>query len=615
MNYSVKIEGKSFKINHDTTLMEALRERGFPLVLNCGGLGVCRKCLLEITSGKVCDGHSLKDNGKILACKSYAKSDLVLRIPPQMSHYDPSIVKEFLAQKKIKLDPLIKVISLELKGQESSKALRQRIIKEFDKKGIGISEISSEALKNLEGFFKRSCFKVDAVVYKNKFLIDFIENKSKRAVMPALAVDIGTTTVVLNLFDLRSGRLLADDAFINPQVSYGADIITRILSARDLLVLKNLSFILKKKINESIKKITSCLKISSDDIYIAGIAGNTTMLHFFFHVSPDYLRRGHSVTTVDFCPQSRAGDIDILINPEGRILSLPSASSYLGADILAGLLALPDYEEPFILADIGTNAEVVLGWQGNFLAASCSAGPAFEGAGIKFGMHASKGAIYKLEIKENDDLDYSVIGSLKPAGICGTGLIEAVYELFKKGIVNKRGKFIEGTSERLRKNTEEEYEYVLVYRRDSLIDSDISVTQSDIDNFILAKGALFSGIYFLCQKADLKFNQIKKFYIAGGLGNCLDIEKSVKIGLFPDIERNKFFYLGNAALKGIEAALLSGELYDKSEFIKESMVVFDLSAEDEYMREFTASLFLPHTDQSLFSNKNQNEVKAGIDGK
>jgi len=330
------------------------------------------------------------------------------------------------------------------------------------------------------------------------------------------------------------------------------------------------------------------------------------MVHLLLRVDPTYIRREPYVSTANFVPTIRAAEAGIKINPRGLLSCIPGVSSYVGGDVCAGVLScgMDKEEQLCLLIDIGTNGEIVLGNREFLIATAASAGPAFEGSGLVCGTRAAKGAIQKVKIgpKSKDfEVSFSVIADAKAVGICGSGYIDIVSEMLKSSLIDKEGKFKQVKSSRLR-STDFGYEFVIAKVQDTESISDIVITETDIENIKRAKAAIFAAASILLKQVNLDFGDIKKIFIAGGFGTYIDIENAINIGLIPDIERQRFIFVGNSSLAGAREVLLSYEAMKKVEEIAKKMTYFELSIESSFMNEYIAAMFFPHTDSLRFPN-------------
>ena len=397
-----------------------------------------------------------------------------------------------------------------------------------------------------------------------------------------IAVDIGTTTAALWLVDLKSGKVLSARNAWNSQAECALDVIGRINYAKKFGV--DLKERVLKTINTLILEVCDDVKIKSDQILCVSLTGNTTMIHLLLGIIPEYIRL-HPYTPAVFQPQVyTAAATGISACENAPVLTAPAVGSYVGGDITAGLLCTSlalDENDLILFIDIGTNGEIVLG-NGEFIfACACSAGPAFEGGGIKCGMRAGDGAIEKVVINKDGKPEISVIGGGSTKGICGSGIISVAAELFRKGIIDSAGKFCG-----------EENEYMLY--------EGIAVNETDIDNFIRAKGAIFSACQTMLDTVGMSFGDLKKVYVAGGFGNYLDLEDAGTVGLLPRLPDGKITFLGNSSVVGAYLSLVSEERRLKVKELAGKITYIDLSSESGYMDHYTGALFLPHTDKKLF---------------
>jgi len=390
------------------------------------------------------------------------------------------------------------------------------------------------------------------------------------------------------------------EATYNSQRTYGDEVTRRIIYAE-----QNGPDILRETIVNDINNLINALisrnNIRLNDIIAIGCAGNTAMIHFLLELNPSYIRKEPYIPICTYPPPIRAAEVGIKINPRGLLYTVPSISSWVGADITAGILATGLYQadELTMLVDIGTNGEIVLGSKDWMVCCSASAGPAFEGSGVRSGMRAAEGAIEKARISEDGKLHYTTIGDTKPIGICGSGLIDIVAELFKAGFLDRSGRLNPESDERVRE-VNGEMEFLLVPSARTMVRNDIVITQADIENLLRAKAAIFAGMNVLITTLDLKYSDIKRIYLAGGFGNYLNKENAVTLGLIPDIERDRVEFVGNTAIIGAKMALLSKEALDMAYKISKSITYYDLITYPNYMDEFMSAKFLPHTDITKF---------------
>jgi uncharacterized 2Fe-2S/4Fe-4S cluster protein (DUF4445 family) len=420
-----------------------------------------------------------------------------------------------------------------------------------------------------------------------------------------LAIDIGTTTVVVHLVDMDRGAVLAMAGSHNRQARYGDDVITRIIhSAEQPPGAEELRQAVLSTINDLIGQTLQASGHKGDDILCAVVAGNTTMQHLFLGLPANQIRLEPYVPVASEYPPFAAGELDLDIHPDGRIVLMPSVSSYVGGDIVAGLLvARPQAGDDLALfIDIGTNGEMVLGNRDWLVACACSAGPCFEGGGITAGMRAVDGAIQAVAV-DPATLGVSIrtVGTAPPSGVCGSGLIDCLSQLRLAGVIDRAGTFQPCAEQSTRcRATPEGPEFVLVWSDQSGTGGDVVITEADVKNLVRAKGAIFAGARSLLAALESDIEAVSRIDIAGGFGNALNLEDAVQIGMLPDVARDRYRFLGNTSVKGARLALLSQEAYLQARELARSITVVELSVGNRFMEEYVSALFLPHTDLGLF---------------
>jgi uncharacterized 2Fe-2S/4Fe-4S cluster protein (DUF4445 family) len=414
-----------------------------------------------------------------------------------------------------------------------------------------------------------------------------------------LAVDVGTTTVVAYLVELASGEVLDVGSTYNSQMRWGDDVITRIVQATEGGALMELRAAVLADVNELCGLMCRRQGLQRRAVQFATLSGNTTMCHLFWALEPSSIRLEPYVPGVSFFPPLRASEAGLRIHPDGVLYTLPCPASYVGGDIVAGVLATGMHlrDEVALLMDIGTNGEVAIGGRDWLVSAACSAGPCFEGGGIRHGMRAVDGAIEKVSLGPQGPR-VEVLGDAEPLGICGSGMIDAVAEMFLKGVIDQRGKF---HRERLGKDPfmregPEGLQYVLA----SGPAGDIVLTEPDLDNILRAKAAIYAGVSTLLRQVGLAVEDIQRVYIAGGFGNYLDVQGAVVLGMLPDLPLERFSFVGNTSIAGAYLCLVSERLREEAEAIAHKMTYVELSVLRGFMEEYMSALFLPHTNMELF---------------
>jgi len=417
-----------------------------------------------------------------------------------------------------------------------------------------------------------------------------------------LCFDIGTTTLSGQLVDLNAKKVLGTKATYNRQASFGSDVISRIVYAGKEDGLESLHQAVTEGMNEITQELIREHDIDLNDVTCVLCAGNTTMIHLLMRIDPTYIRREPYIATANFVSTVRAAEAGVKINPRGLLSCVPGVSSYVGGDVTAGVLSTGLYreEELALLIDIGTNGEIVLGNRDFLIAASASAGPAFEGSAVTCGMRASSGAVQKVSIDAKTfQVKYITISEARPRGICGSGYIDLIAEMLRVGLIDKSGKIKPEDGGCVRKS-DFGREFVVVPKADSATGAEIVINEADIENIKRAKAAIYSAAATLVKHLDLNFTQISKIFLAGGFGTYVDMNNAIAIGLLPDLERPRFVFVGNSSLSGARTMLLSSQAAKKADEIAAKMTYLELSVEPGYMDEYMAALFFPHTDLSRF---------------
>ena len=621
----------SIEVEEGNTVIHAAMEAGVHVNASCGGEGVCGKCRVLIENGSIEGGVSEKlsqedlDQGYRLACKSLVKSDLVVRIPVE-STIDTDVLNKMASPRRtahiqeMDFDELkeqglflapIEKICLQLPEPTLQDNLPDftRLISylkaEHNEHRL---EVNLSVIRKIPDVIRQEDFKLTATLIRpvhdgGKTRIINVEPGDTTDRNYAIAMDIGTTTVYGQVIDLISGKVLAEHGEFNGQISYGEDVISRIVYAEKPGGLDKLHEVVVGTINKILNKIVKRSGADPEDIATITLAGNTTMTQLLLKVNPYYIRRSPYVPASTLYPPFKAKDLGMDIGDHVVALVYPAVSSYVGGDIVAGVMGSGLYrtEELTLFLDIGTNAEIVIGNREWMACAACSAGPAFEGGGIKYGMRAAKGAIEDFSL---DPVTYEpmiiTIDKVRPKGICGSGLITMVAVMFEMGLINNLGKFNRDLdSERIRE-TEGIWEYVLAWKDETQIDRDIALTEIDMENLIRAKGAIYSGCMTLLSEVGMGIADIERIILAGGFGSHVDLAKAMVIGLLPEVDSAKVTYIGNGSLLGARMSSLTNRIRRDVVEVTKKMTNFELSDTHSYMDNYIAALFLPHTDLDQF---------------
>lgn len=623
---------KEVYCNKGENLLEVARQNGIFIDAPCNGNVSCGKCKVKLLKGNVETQKTLHikneewEQGYILACHTSVIEDIEIEVPSKLSSSMDKMKIEGSDKKKDKenFDRAINIIrehnlefnvNIHKKYIELEEPNLDDNISDVDRlqrhvrNNLGYENIdfSIELLRKIPIVMRESDFKITVtyVEKKNKLTILNLEEGNKESSLYGIAIDIGTTSVVVCLVDLHSYKVIDKASSGNAQIKYGADVINRIVysTKKDGLKILN-NAILKETINPLLASLYEKNNINKDDVVSIVASGNTTMSALFLGVYTDYLRMEPYIPPFLKSPKLMAKDVGILVNDSAYLYLAPNVASYVGGDITAGVLSsgMWSSEENILFVDLGTNGEIVFGNKDYMMSCACSAGPAFEGGGISCGMRAASGAIEKVRIdKDTLNPQLEIIGDCDPVGICGSGIIDLICKMLTCNIIDRRGKIHRDIgNDRIRFNEYDIGEYVLAFKEEYNLENDITVNEVDIDNFIRAKGAIYSGAYTLVESLGMDFSIVDKVYIAGGIGNNLDIENSILIGLLPDIDRGKFMYIGNSSLVGSYLALVSKDAKKKLEEIGNQMTYVELSVYPTYMDEFISACFLPHTNIEQF---------------
>ena len=642
--------GVKVEVESGTDLLTAAGKANIEIKAPCGGDGTCGKCAIHLRSGKAKarrESHlaaRLMEKGFNLACQTLVQDeDLVVEIPKTsamskhqvlvdsnqvnagmseaLSNYLLNVwqLKELLLEKKesplngYPLQPLCRRVRLTLPPaslQDNRDDLnRLTMVLRKETKCTDI-HVPLAIIRDLGEILRADSFKITVLLSEvdNKAEVIAIEPGHGHRPLYGIAVDIGTTTVAAYLLDLEKGRVVDSAGTHNRQARFGDDVISRIVYAVDE---QDGLKIVHQAIIDTINNLVSDIlvkhrAIKESDIRVIMTAGNTTMAHLFLGISPKFIRLEPYIPTANFFPVVKAKELGLRVNPDAPVFSYPSVASYVGGDIVSGTLFTDMGKEDApisLLIDIGTNGEMVLGAGDWLVTCSCSAGPAFEGSGITFGMRAMYGAIERMEIDpQTYEVSYTTINNGRAIGICGSGLIDCLAKLRRVGIIDRAGKFQTSLPTDRMRIGEAGPEFVLVWQHDSDLDRDIIISEADVKNLLRAKGAVFAGIRTMLSVVGFELDSIENIYVAGGFGNYLNIPDAIAIGLLPDIPVEKYKYVGNTSAKGACMALLSQEAWAEANNLASKLTYIELSVGNLFMDEFVSSLFIPHTDLTLFPN-------------
>lgn len=610
MDFKVKFlpDNVEVSVAAGTDVLKAANVAGIAIKSNCGGSGSCGSCKVELANGQ-----------SVLACETLVERDMLITVPLNSRLTEHKVLVDTDANPEeilgsFNFNPLVKKVQLTLNEPtlEDSTSDLSRLVMELRKKldlgdiVVGDVTLNLASFTQLGELLRENNWQVTVTLIELDGLMEIVNIEGGHNFTPpyGLALDIGTTTLAIYLVDLNDGKMVDKLGTYNKQALYGDDVITRIIYAEDNSDgLQELQEVVIKAVNKLIKQMMQNHSLQPKDISIMVAAGNTTMTHLFLGVSPKYLRLEPYIPAVTCLPPVKAKDLNIQMNPEGYVIMYPSVASYVGGDIVSGVLftGIDKKEELTLFIDIGTNGEMVLGNQDWLVTCACSAGPSFEGGGITFGMRAMSGAIEKVEINpETLDVELSVVGDVPPIGICGSGLIDLMAKMRKTGIIDRTGKFNEDIINSRVRIVDGEPEYILCFKAESGNGKDIIITEADIKNLIRSKGAVYAGIRSLLSMVQLTEEDIDTVVIAGGFGNYINIDDAIEIGLLPDIAREKYQFVGNSSVKGTHLTLMSQQAFKFMTELARKMTYMELSVGNLFMDEYVSSMFLPHTDLNLF---------------
>jgi uncharacterized 2Fe-2S/4Fe-4S cluster protein (DUF4445 family) len=622
---------KEIAVKEGETLIRAAMEAGVHINASCGGEGVCGKCRVIVESGAVEGGITEKlsqkdrEAGYRQACLSLVKSDLIVRIPVESS-IDASVLNmqstprctarikemnlEDLKDKGLFVPPVEKkYLELPVPTAQDNLPDVSRLVG-FLKLEHGEHRIVVDlpVIQKIPDILREADFKITATLARpvhpgRKTHIINIQSGDTTHRNYAIAMDIGTTTIYGQLINLITGDVLAQFGDFNAQISYGEDVISRIMYAEKPGGLEKLQEVVIGVINSLIQKMVKKARIDLDEISTITLAGNTTMTQLLLKVNPRYIRRSPYVPTSSIYPPLKAVQLGMELGDHVTALVYPQVSSYVGGDIVAGVMGSGMYltEELTLYMDIGTNAEIVIGNKDWLACAACSAGPAFEGGGITFGMRATKGAIedFSMDPLTLEPMNIT-IGNVRPKGICGSGLIIMVATLFELGVIDNLGKFNRNLQTPRIRQIDGIWEYVVAWAAETQIDRDVALSEPDIDNLIRAKGAIYSGCMTLLEEVGLTVKDLDRISLAGGFGSYVDLEKAMTIGLLPEMDPARVTFIGNGSLMGAKMSALTNRIRRDVVEVTKKMTNFELSETHSYMDNYVAALFLPHTDMNQF---------------
>lgn len=610
----------SVEITTGSLISEAIKQAKLELAQPCGGQGRCGRCavLVEGTGYRRRSTIRLSEedlaSGYALACQTVIEGDISVAIPEQ-ERIERRLVTDKAARKiglPFEYDPptmqSVQALQVQLSPPSMDDNIDDltRLRKALAAQGFAELDVPLHVLRIMAGILREAewapwvVLDVDQRDSSPARLIDL----SVEPIHPyGAAIDIGTTTITTYLVDLISGEVVNSAAEYNGQIARGEDVISRIIFAGKEDGLKILGEQVRETIHALLERIRKRTGIDPQKIYKAAISGNTTMMHLFLGLPPETIRLSPFIPSINHPSPYSAWELDLNLHPQATVDCLPGVASYVGADITAGVLAsnLTETNELTLFIDVGTNGETVLGTQEWMVTCACSAGPAFEGAGVVDGMRATTGAIEEVWVHTDTfEPTIRVIGGGPPTGLCGSGLISLMAELFVTGVIDRAGNVkLDLDTPRVREG-EHGPEYVVVWAAETESGQDIVLSKVDVDNLMRAKAAIYAGFSVLASNVGVDLADVQQVLVGGAFGKYINVENAIKIGLLPDLPWERFHFLGNTSVLGSYMALLSRQARQKVEDIAESMTYVELSADNTFFDAFTAALFLPHTEIKRF---------------
>ena len=629
-----KVNGSEVRINANKGdhLLSIAQRANVAIDAPCSGNGACGKCRVKLLSGELESPKTrhISDEeyvmGWRLACVSRVLTDVVIGVPDIASAYRSRMkVADISSPKELEIFDRTKAeieaagiafgnglsavtVAMDAPTNDDTMPDNERLAWALrSATGAETVTFTFHALKKLARVLRDSDFNVRCVLEAQadgSLSVMDVMPSTQTTPVAGLVVDLGTTSVAALLVNLEDGAILAKASTGNGQIRYGADVINRIIeSGRDGGSERLQKAVIEESIRPLAQEMCATAGINMKNVYRMCLAGNTTMNHLLLGLYSEPVRMEPYIPSFFHCDDIRTSSLHMMLHPDARLILAPNIGSYVGGDITAGAFAsmLWNREEMALFIDLGTNGELVFGNNEFLMSCACSAGPAFEGGDISCGMRATDGAIDSMTI-DPDTMEphFTTIGNTKrPVGICGSGIIDIIAELFRARIINGKGKFSR-EGRRVRFDENGMGEYIIAFKEDTHGVRDVSINEVDIDNFIRAKGAIFSATMTMLSSMGMDPSVLDHVYVAGGIGSGINMRNAVTIGMLPDIDLDHFSYIGNSSLSGAYAMLTSDQARRKVDELATTMTYLELSTEPGYMDSFVGACFLPHTDANLF---------------
>jgi uncharacterized 2Fe-2S/4Fe-4S cluster protein (DUF4445 family) len=465
--------------------------------------------------------------------------------------------------------------------------------------------IDLDLIKKLPDLLRRSEYNLRCILFKDRrrWLVTGVAGVNEARTFAGLAVDLGTTKVVLRLLDLSDGRTLGESGFDNPQLIVGPDILARIHFAETSGGLERLNKLIITGLNQTVQDLCRPCRLEPQDIHAVTVAGNTAMTHLFMGIDPRWIIREPYIPLINKPGILKATDLGIQVNDGARVFIFPNIGSYFGGDLIAGIFFanLHRQSDAAILVDVGTNAEVVVGNENWLIACAGAAGPALEGGMTKMGMVAGPGVVDRIAIDpDTHEFKLHTIDGVPPKGICGSGIIDLAAALFLSEMIDIRGKFVPAACGKHLKKIDGLDHLVVVPVDKSATGSELTIGQADLDSLIRSKAAMYTILETITTSVGITMKDLTSFFIGGTFGAFIDPSAAIAIGMLPDLPLASYKPLGNSSLGGAALALTSVDFLEEIDGIRDRITYLELNVNQEFMNRFSAAKFLPHTNASLF---------------
>jgi uncharacterized 2Fe-2S/4Fe-4S cluster protein (DUF4445 family) len=636
--------GEMTRVSSGTSLLDAAVAAGVEIDAPCGGQGRCGRCKVTVRG----EGLRRRDNARLtaddvaagaaLACQSYVTAPVEVTVPVRRAeevrpHGHAVAEPESLPVTcDWRQNPAVRTFDLVIEppsladNTSDFDRLRRALAQQH-----GITEVRAElpVLRGLSRDLRMAAWKVNVALEMRDWVYGTYLPPRLIRVYPSafgqrsmgLALDVGTTSIVAYLVDFETARVVDSASAYNKQIACGEDVISRIIYSRRKGGLRRLQHLAVETINNLVGELQERNRIEPYEIHEVTVAGNTTMTHLLLGIDPRHLREEPYIPTVSTPPKLVASEIGLDVNQQARVHFMPAVGSYVGGDVTAGVISSGMFatEELTLFIDIGTNGEIVLGTKDWLISCACSAGPAFEGGGVSYGMRASSGAIEDVWVSaETYEPTFRTIDDAPAVGICGSGLIDLLGELFATGVLDRSGRMdrcLGAVTPRVRVDGNGVAQYVVAFEHEAGAGNDIVLTESDVTSLLRAKAAIYAGYSVLCRSVGVQLADVKQILIGGAFGQYLDVEKAIRIGLLPDLPVGLFHFLGNTSVLGAYTALLCVNMRHDVIDVAAKMTYLELSADNTFMDEYTSALFLPHTHLDAFPTvRDMIAARDGADG-